>query len=54
MRVGLSKLTAADAPIWVKVGGVGVGTGGFYGRSLGKGGGHDKSIGGGSWADVGI
>ena len=54
MRVGLSKLTAANAPIWVELGGVGVRSGGFYGRSFGEGSGHDKSIGGGSRTETGI
>lgn len=54
MRIGISKLTAADAPIWVKIGGVGVRTGGCDGRSLGEGGGHGESIRGGSRTETGI
>lgn len=54
MRIGLSKLTAANAPIWVEVSGVGVRIGGFHGRSFGESGGHDKSIGGGSRIETGI
>ena len=54
MRVDLSKLTAANAPIRVEVGGVGVWTGGFDGRSLGEVGGHDESIGGGCRTEAGI
>ena len=54
MRAGLSKLTAANAPIWVEVGAVGVRPGGLYGRRLGESGGHGKSIGGGSRTESGI
>ena len=54
LRIGLSKLTAANAPIWVEVGGVGVRINGFYGRSFGEGGCHVKSIGGGSSTEAGV